>query len=110
MQKFKLADRIASLAGRGGQSHRRPSKRNTQDEKLVLSVESLEDRLVLSTMGGMNCGCDPAVMALVPDSAVTNTAIKSGAWSDPNTWANGKTPGAGANVLISQGVDVTLNQ
>ena len=29
---------------------------------------------------------------MMPDSAATNVAIKSGNWSDPSTWQNGRSP------------------
>jgi hypothetical protein len=50
-----------------------------------------------------------AVLALVPNAAVTNTAVHSGAWSQASTWLGGHIPAANANVLISTGVTVTLN-
>jgi hypothetical protein len=50
-----------------------------------------------------------AVLALVPDAAVTATAAHSGNWSDPATWQNSAVPTAGANVLIPAGATVTLD-
>lgn len=47
-----------------------------------------------------------AVLNLVPVSAATHVAVKDGSWFDPATWANGQVPGAGAKVLIPQGVTV----
>ncbi len=47
-----------------------------------------------------------AVLALVPVEDATHIAINDGSWFDPDTWANGEVPGAGAKVLISEGVTV----
>jgi hypothetical protein len=49
-----------------------------------------------------------AVMALVPYELVTHTAISSGQWNAAATWQNGILPTAGANVLVSAGVTVTV--
>ena len=46
---------------------------------------------------------------LVPHSEATHVAVKSGSWSDPNVWKNGKVPGNGADVLIPQGFGLTYN-
>jgi hypothetical protein len=69
-----------------------------------LLIEGLEERLVLD-----NCGCDPAVLALVPDAAVTAMAIRPGLWSSPYTWREGHAPTANANVLIPLGVAVLVD-
>ena len=50
-----------------------------------------------------------ALLALVPDGAATNTAIRNGNWSDPSTWAFGQVPQAGAMVNIPAGYTVTYN-
>ena len=50
-----------------------------------------------------------ALLALVPDGAATNTAIRNGNWSDPSTWAFGQAPQAGAMVNIPAGYTVTYN-
>jgi hypothetical protein len=47
---------------------------------------------------------------LVRYSQVTNYAVASGAWSDPNTWSDGVVPTNGARVLIPIGLEVTVNQ
>lgn len=47
-----------------------------------------------------------AILNLVPVAAATHVAVNNGSWFDPNTWANGQVPGAGAKVLIPQGVTV----
>ena len=46
---------------------------------------------------------------LVSYSDVTHTAVNSGSWFDPNTWAGGEVPPTGANVLISDGLKVTYD-
>ena len=51
-----------------------------------------------------------AVMALVPDAAVTHAAVSSGAWSAPQTWRDGRVPGAESNVLVPAGVTVTVDR
>jgi hypothetical protein len=47
------------------------------------------------------------VMALVPTSAATAVAVRSGAWTDAATWRGGALPAAGAKVLIPARVNVT---
>ncbi|MEZ5914680.1 MAG: G8 domain-containing protein [Parvularculaceae bacterium] len=47
-----------------------------------------------------------ALMNLVPISAATHVAVKSGSWFDPTVWANGQVPGDGAKVLVPQGVTI----
>jgi hypothetical protein len=44
-----------------------------------------------------------AVMALVPQTNVTDEAI-GGNWSDPNSWKSGHLPAAGANIEIDPGI------
>jgi hypothetical protein len=46
---------------------------------------------------------------LVPHSAATHAAVKSGLWSDPGTWSNGQVPSAGAKVLIPFGIAVNFD-
>jgi hypothetical protein len=85
----------------------------------TLMCEELEPRLVMSSSSVMGTGPivggssmmsdDMAVLSLVPYSAVTSTAIRSGNWSDPNTWKGGVVPAAGANVLIPAGDTVTVD-
>ena len=45
-------------------------------------------------------------MNLVPVADATHIAVNNGSWFDPNTWANGEVPGAGAKVLIPSGFAV----
>ncbi len=49
------------------------------------------------------------LLDLVPDAAVTHSAVKDGVWSDKETWTGGTPPAAGANVLIPKGITVTLD-
>ena len=50
-----------------------------------------------------------ALFELVRYDQVTHFAVRSGAWSDPNTWANATLPADGARVLIPFGVEVTVD-
>jgi hypothetical protein len=50
-----------------------------------------------------------AVMNLVPNSAVTDTAVQNGAWSSPSTWQSGHLPADNANVLVPAGLAVTVD-
>ncbi|NWG71974.1 MAG: cadherin-like domain-containing protein [Parvularculaceae bacterium] len=45
-----------------------------------------------------------ALLNLVPVSAATHIAVKSGSWFDPTVWASGVVPGDGAKVVIPTGV------
>ncbi|MGB5914205.1 MAG: G8 domain-containing protein, partial [Phormidesmis sp.] len=66
-----------------------------------------------TSMGGADSGAhsmnDP-VQKLINSTQYTHTAVKSGAWSDPKTWSNGRVPDANAKVLIKQGSVVTYDQ
>lgn len=50
-----------------------------------------------------------ALLDLVPESAATHKAIKSGSWFDPQTWENNQVPGENARVMIKSDVNVTYN-
>jgi Ca2+-binding RTX toxin-like protein len=50
-----------------------------------------------------------ALMDLVKDSSITDRAIASGSWTNPAVWASGKVPVAGADVVISEEVTITIN-
>jgi hypothetical protein len=50
------------------------------------------------------------LLALVPPSDATHTAVRDGRWSDPATWKDRKLPTADANVLIPKGKTVTLDE
>ena len=71
-------------------------------------LEGLEPRLLLHDNPTMDRE-HAAVLALVPDLAVTHFAIQDGNWSDPFTWVDGAVPAAEANVLVPQGTTVTLD-
>jgi hypothetical protein len=49
------------------------------------------------------------LLELVPRAAATHVAVSNGAWSDPSTWHNGEIPWDGADVLIPEGVEVTVD-
>jgi hypothetical protein len=72
--------------------HRKPSL------SPQLNLELLERRDLLTMT--MPPGEMAAALALVPDSAVTDQAVRSGLWSSPSTWQNGWVPGPSDNVLI----------
>jgi hypothetical protein len=50
------------------------------------------------------------MLTLVPRAAATHTAVRSGPWSDPATWKDGKRPTADAAVLIPKGKTVTVDE
>jgi hypothetical protein len=77
-----------------------------QRNRARLAVEQFEPRDLPS---GMPMADMTAVMNLVPDAAVTDTAVQSGNWSSPGTWAGGHLPGNNANVLIPMGLSVTVD-
>ena len=51
-----------------------------------------------------------ALLQLVPSCAATHVAIHSGAWTDLQTWRDGKIPGANARVIISEEVTVRVDR
>ena len=52
---------------------------------------------------------DDPVQKLIDTTQHTHKAVKSGSWSDPKTWSDGRVPGEDAKVLISKGVTVTYD-
>ncbi|WP_121970436.1 CAP domain-containing protein [Leptolyngbya sp. BC1307] len=84
----------------------------------------MENASMASTGMAHNAGHNPHSMAddpkrhqdheafakLMAAATPTHTAIKSGAWSDPQTWQNGRVPDANATALIKQGTTVTYDQ
>lgn len=50
-----------------------------------------------------------AALNLVPTNEATHVAVNNGSWFDPNTWASGEVPGAGAKVWIPEGVEVAYD-
>ncbi|HQR09332.1 MAG TPA: G8 domain-containing protein [Gemmatales bacterium] len=89
---------------------RKPLLRATalRPNKSRLLLEPLEDRTVMHANPVMDAE-HAAVMALVPLTSVTDTAINSGDWDDPNTWDQHRLPRTGDNVLIATGVTVRLD-
>jgi hypothetical protein len=71
-------------------------------------LELLERRDLLSGMSMPPSEMD-AALALVPDSAVTDQAVRSGLWSSPATWQSGRVPGSSDNVLIPTLDTVTVD-
>ena len=49
-------------------------------------------------------------MDLAPVAEATHVAVKSGAWFDPDVWANGEVPGEGAKVVIPDGVSLCYGE
>ncbi len=49
-----------------------------------------------------------AMLELVRAADATQTAVKSGLWSDATTWKEGRVPAAGSVVLIPSEIAVTL--
>ncbi|MGK7296952.1 MAG: G8 domain-containing protein, partial [Candidatus Wenzhouxiangella sp. M2_3B_020] len=54
----------------------------------------------------MSFGPSDAVATLLDPADATHVAVKSGAWSDPSTWAGARVPGSDADVHIPQTVAV----
>lgn len=50
-----------------------------------------------------------ALLDLVPPGSATHTAVRSGNWSNPSTWAFGLVPTSGADVWIPSNVDVNYD-
>jgi hypothetical protein len=82
-------------------SRRRPTLQKRPSR--WLQVESLESRDLPSKV------LATPILNLVPTSSVTAKAASSGNWSSNRTWQNRQVPAAGANVLIPNGVTVTLD-
>lgn len=77
----------------------------------MMYLEELERRDCPSAV----CDANPTYQAecayldnLVPQSAITITAVQSGNWSNPATWG-GRLPGKGDKVWIPNGVAVTVD-
>lgn len=91
--------------------HNRPNRKRQSSNfatNAMVQSEALEPRLLLSGVNGPTDAEHARLMALVPDSAVTHTATRDGAWSDPGIWADGNVPTKRANVAIPAGVTVTI--
>ncbi|WP_425407757.1 Ig-like domain-containing protein [Hyphococcus sp.] len=50
-----------------------------------------------------------AVLAIVAVADATHVAVNNGSWFDPSTWRDGQVPGAGAKVVIPEGVEVAYD-
>ncbi|MEM9513389.1 MAG: G8 domain-containing protein [Actinomycetota bacterium] len=50
-----------------------------------------------------------AALALVDPDLATHTAVASGDWRTPGTWASGVVPGEGSRVVIPAGIAVTVD-
>jgi hypothetical protein len=50
-----------------------------------------------------------SVTGSATEDGTTHRAVRSGAWTDPDVWANGDTPVSGADVKIEPDVTVTLD-
>lgn len=90
--------------------------RKLQLRRPALHIEQLESRLVPCVMPNVTPAIYAAMTAevqhvlnLVPDSAVTDEAIKSGNYSDASIWSAGHAPTALDNVLIDSTVSVTVD-
>lgn len=80
--------------------------------KRRMRLERLEPRCTPTVV----CNANPTYAAecaylgnLIPASAITDTAVKSGNWSDPATWG-GRVPGNGDNAWIPNGTTVTVDR
>ena len=51
-----------------------------------------------------------AILDLVPVAEASHQAVRSGPWSDPDTWKDGRLPDDGARVHLPAGVVVTLTE
>ena len=65
------------------------------------SMESME-------MSGPHGGGHMAALDLVSHAAATHVAVQDGDWFDPATWG-GQVPGAGARVVVPDGMSVVYN-
>src|SRR5262245_12789698 len=103
----KLFAFVDSLRGAFG--YRSPLARKSHNKRsrplaVSLRVEQFDPRKLIDGNAYMM-----AVMNLVPDAAVTDTAVQNGAWSNPSTWQSGQLPANNANVLIPMGLSVTVD-
>lgn len=130
LDSFRASAWLRSLyASKVGESRRRRSRvRRRAFQNLV---ENLEPRILLhaspvldaehlAVFGARNKDTGAIFGGLAPDSSATYISIPGGAaekWSDSNTWryvgpgnAPSPTPGPGANVIISMGSIVIVDQ
>ena len=85
---------------------------------LIDSLDRLSDRQADETIHSVLPHVDKLVLQrehlslfeLVRYDQVTHIAVRSGAWSEPSTWADNKLPTIGSRILIPYGVNVQVNQ
>src|SRR5260370_13328803 len=98
---------LAAVLGRTSSYLVGKSPRKRRHRHLArLAVEQFEPRTLLT---GPPMADMMAVMNLVPDAAVTDTAVQNGNWTSPSTWKSGQLPANNANVLIPMGLPVPLD-
>lgn len=74
--------------------------------KQVLTAAAAAGALYI---GSPDVGAHEEITRLTPRDQATNTAIRSGNWSAPETW-DPEPPKPGARILIGQGIIVTVDQ
>jgi hypothetical protein len=74
----------------------------------MMHANPVEDAEHLAVFGARDATTGVITGGLVPNAAVTDTALQSGSWKDGTIWSNG-VPKADDNVLIPSGVAVTLD-
>ncbi len=98
-------------------------KRKRGRSAVQSAIELMENRLLMSSGPVIRTWVNPYtgqtvtsscymcqyLDPMMPDSAATNVAVKSGNWSDPSTWQNGAVPAANADVLIPAGITETVD-
>lgn len=67
------------------------------------------DGMISEGLGHGAAMAGPA-MALVPLESATHRAVRSGDWTDPQTWEGGAVPGEGAHVVVPEGLRVTVDE
>lgn len=78
------------------------------EPRRLLHADAISDAEHLAVFGSLDPATQIVTGGLVPDAAVTTRAIRGGNWSDSSTWSAG-VPGANANVLVPQGLTVTVD-
>lgn len=82
-----------------------------QTQELAAQSEGMTDLTNEQMMAAAMPSYDAMRQALqiIPYNHITNVAIQSGNWSDPDTWSLRQVPGEGANVWIMPGRTVTVD-
>lgn len=101
-------DHAASSNGDPTQSHDHDANA-AGDTTVSNAATSAHDHNGDRSLDASMAAHETAALNLVPLSEATNVAVKNGSWFDPTTWANGKVPADGANVVIPEGVTVTYD-